>query len=176
MRSLTMEVPIILTESLSVWGSYSPLVKTNSVVYCSVINRGSNTTGHFIWNLWNEPLIWNNHSCKILFVYILLEWSRTDTIVTHSDLNIKSVYSSLSHNLGRSSWHHTWLCKIPFHLALFSAALAELAKSIPVPSFILSIFSPLLVFILTVPWRIVFAKPAWALAKPSYLFFFFFFF
>ena len=36
-------------------------------------NRGSYTSGHFIWNLWNEPsasfinLIWNDHECKILF-------------------------------------------------------------------------------------------------------------
>ena len=36
--------------------------------------RWSYTRGHFIWNLWNEPLasfinfIWNDHSCKILFI------------------------------------------------------------------------------------------------------------
>ena len=35
---------------------------------------GSYTSGHFIWNLWNEPsasfinFIWNDHECKILFI------------------------------------------------------------------------------------------------------------
>ena len=38
------------------------------------INRGSYTSGHFIWNLLNEPVasfinfIWNDHECKILFI------------------------------------------------------------------------------------------------------------
>ena len=37
-------------------------------------NTGSYTTGHFIWNLWNEPsasfinFIWNDHECKILII------------------------------------------------------------------------------------------------------------
>ena len=37
-------------------------------------NRGSYMSGHFIWNLWNEPLaslinfIWNDHECNILFI------------------------------------------------------------------------------------------------------------
>ena len=52
---------------------------------------------------------------------------------------------------------------IPFHLDLFSAALVELAKSIPVHSLILSshLFFrlPLFLFPFTVPCRIVFAKP-----------------
>ena len=52
---------------------------------------------------------------------------------------------------------------IPFHLDLFSAALVELAKSIPVHSLILSshlfFCLPLFLFPLTVPCRIVFAKP-----------------
>ena len=51
---------------------------------------------------------------------------------------------------------------IPFHLDLFSAALVELAKSIPVHSLILSshlfFCLPLFLFPFTVPWRIVFAK------------------
>ena len=58
----------------------------------------------------------------------------------------------------------------PFHLVLFSAALVELANSIPVPSLILSshLFFCLSLFLFpfTVPCRIVFAKPedleAWA--------------
>ena len=52
---------------------------------------------------------------------------------------------------------------IPFHLVLFSAALVELAKSIPVHSLILCFhlfFSlPLHLFPFTVLCRIVFAKP-----------------
>ena len=52
---------------------------------------------------------------------------------------------------------------IPFHLDLFSAALVELAKSIPVHSLILSshlfFCLPLFLFLFTVPCRIVFAKP-----------------
>ena len=52
---------------------------------------------------------------------------------------------------------------IPFHLDLFSAALVELAKSIPVHSLILSshlfFCLPLFLFPFTVPFRIVFAKP-----------------
>ena len=51
---------------------------------------------------------------------------------------------------------------IPFHLDLFSAALVELAKSIPVHSLILSshlfFCLPLFLFPFTVPCRIVFAK------------------
>ena len=51
----------------------------------------------------------------------------------------------------------------PFHLNLFSAALVELAKSIPVHSLILSshlfFCLPLFLFPFTVPCRIVFAKP-----------------
>ena len=41
---------------------------------CASEKRGSYTSGHFIWNLWNEPsarfinFIWNDHSCKILFI------------------------------------------------------------------------------------------------------------
>ena len=44
-----------------------------------LINRGSYTSCHFIWNLWNEPLgsfinfIWNDHECKILFIMWLFE-------------------------------------------------------------------------------------------------------
>ena len=52
---------------------------------------------------------------------------------------------------------------IPFHLDLFSAALVELAKSIPVHYLILSshlfFCLPLFLFPFTVPCRIVFAKP-----------------
>ena len=62
---------------------------------------------------------------------------------------------------------------IPFHLDLFSAALVELAKSIPVHSLILSshlfFCLPLFLFPFTVPCRIVFATGI-ALSYFCYLF------
>ena len=62
---------------------------------------------------------------------------------------------------------------IPFHLDLFSAALIELAKSIPVHSLILSshlLFClPLFLFPFTVPCRIVFAKPEDLETWPNHL-------
>ena len=62
---------------------------------------------------------------------------------------------------------------IPFHLDLFSAALIELAKSIPVHSLILSshlfFCLPLFLFHFTVPCRIVFAKPEDLETWPNHL-------
>ena len=62
---------------------------------------------------------------------------------------------------------------ILFHLDLFSAALAELAKSIPVHSLILSshlfFCPPLFLFPFTVPCRIVFAKPEDLETWPNHL-------
>ena len=61
----------------------------------------------------------------------------------------------------------------PFHLDLFSAALVELAKSIPVHSLILSshlfFCLPLFLFPFTVPCRIVFAKPEDLETWPNHL-------
>ena len=72
-------------------------------------------------------------------------------------------YFILSDNLERSSGHHRWLRSNPFQPVLFSSALAELAKSIPVQSLILSLHLffclPLVIFPFTLPYRIVFAKP-----------------
>ena len=72
-------------------------------------------------------------------------------------------YFVLSHSLGRLSGHHRCICNNPFHLVLFSAALVELAKSIPVHSLILSFHLFFcLHFVLcpyTVPCRVAFAKP-----------------
>ena len=60
-----------------------------------------------------------------------------------------------------------------FHLDLFSAALVELAKSIPVHSLILSshlfFCLPLFLFPFTVPCRIVFAKPEDLETWPNHL-------
>ena len=62
---------------------------------------------------------------------------------------------------------------IPFHLVLFSAVLAELAKSIPVYSLILSFHLffclPLFLFPFTVPCRIVFARPEDLETWPNHL-------
>ena len=62
---------------------------------------------------------------------------------------------------------------IPFHLDLFSAALVELAKSIPVHSLILSshlfFCLPLFLFPFTVPCRIVFAIPEDLETWPNHL-------
>ena len=74
-------------------------------------------------------------------------------------------YSVLSHPITLEGRRNTTdeFPTIPFHLILFSAALVELAKSIPVHSLILSshlfFCLPLFVFPFTVPCRIVFAKP-----------------
>ena len=60
-----------------------------------------------------------------------------------------------------------------FHLILFSAALAELTKSIPVHSLILYSLLfyclPLLLFPFTAPCRIVFAKPEDLRTWPNHL-------
>ena len=62
---------------------------------------------------------------------------------------------------------------IPFHFVLFSAALVELAKSIPVHSLILSshLFFCLSLFLFpfTVPYRIFFAKPEDLETLPNHL-------
>ena len=62
---------------------------------------------------------------------------------------------------------------IPFHLDLFSAALVELAKSIPVHSLILSshlfFCLPLFLFPFTVPCRILFVKPEDLETWPNHL-------
>ena len=62
---------------------------------------------------------------------------------------------------------------IPFHLVLSSAALAELAKSIPVHSLILCsrlfFWLPFLLFPYTVPCKIIFAKPEDIETCPNHL-------
>ena len=62
---------------------------------------------------------------------------------------------------------------IPFHSVLFSAALVELAKPIPVHSLILSshlfFYLPVLLFPFTVPYRIVSAKPEDLETWPNHL-------
>ena len=51
------------------------LIELNRILY-----RGSYTSGHFIWNLWNDPwasfinFIWNDHKCKFFLSYDCLKW------------------------------------------------------------------------------------------------------
>ena len=62
---------------------------------------------------------------------------------------------------------------IPLHLVLFSAALVELAKSIPVHSLILSshlfFWLPLFLFPFTLPCRIALANPEYLETWPNHL-------
>ena len=54
--------------------------KQESLLKIYTVNRGSYTSGPFIWKLWNEPsasfinFIWNDHSYKILFIIDPLKW------------------------------------------------------------------------------------------------------
>ena len=100
------------------------------------------STGRWYFLILHVYIIWISFSAirfwfySILFYPITLEgrWGTTDEFAT-----------------------------IPFHLDLLSAALGELAKSIPVHSLILSshlfFCLPLFLFPFTVPCRIVCAKP-----------------
>ena len=65
----------LATTQLNKWPSYT----YESTVQCTLTGliyeyRGSYTSDHFIWNLWNVPLaslinlIWIDHECKILFI------------------------------------------------------------------------------------------------------------
>ena len=87
-------------------------------------------------------------------------------------------YTILSHNIGRLSGTTDKFATIPFYLVLFLAALVDLAKSIPVPSLILSsylfFYRPLFLFPFTVPCRIVFTKPEGLETWPNHLSFRFF--
>ena len=57
----------------SLQGPLTENVKSALDLYL-LVYRESYTSGHFIWNLWNEPsasfinFIWNDHECKILFI------------------------------------------------------------------------------------------------------------
>ena len=88
------------------------------------------------------------------------------TLKTISDwIVVSTIYSILFYPITLKGCQGTTddFTTIPFHLVLFSAALVELAKSIPVNSLIWSshFFSVYLFFsfFLLLPCRIVFAKP-----------------
>ena len=115
----------------------------------------------------------------------LLKFSQTSTPMLQSHNQAKGktldkttsvhVYSILFYpiTLGGRRGTTDEFATIPFHLDLFSAALVELAKSIPVHSLILSshlfFCLPLFLFPFTVPCRIVFAKPEDLEAWPNHL-------
>ena len=88
---------------------------------------------------------------------------------------IKLFYYILSHPITLEGRRGTTdkFATFPFHLDLFSAALVELAKPIPVHSLILSSYLffclPLFLFPFTVLCRIVFAKPEDLETWPNHL-------
>ena len=88
-----------------------------------------------------------------------------NSVIAHELLSIRLHFAYIfSPQTLEDCWGITYdFTTIPFHLVLFSAALVELAKSVPVHSLILSshlFFSlPLLLLLFTVHCRIVFAKP-----------------
>ena len=98
-----------------------------------------------------------------------VEFARSQTSVQDRKCSILFYPVTLEGRRGTTDEFAT----IPFHLDLFSAALVELAKSIPVHSLILSshlfFCLPLFLFPFTVPCRIVFAKPEDLETWPNYL-------
>ena len=96
-----------------------------------------------------------------VFVYRLFRICVTVFFATYFLLLLSILFYPIT--LGRCRGTTDEFATIPFHLDLFSAALVELAKSIPVHSLILSshlfFCLPLFLFPFTVPCRIVFAKP-----------------
>ena len=106
-------------------------------------------------------------------------WEDLDCLYLHFTRSLFTVYDltfySLFYPITLESHRGTTdeFATIPFHLVLFSAALFELAKSIPVHSLILSshlfFCLPLFLFPFTVPCRIVFAKPEDLETWPNHL-------
>ena len=88
---------------------------------------------------------------------------------THRNISILFYPITLEDRRGTTDEFTT----IPFQPVLFSAVLAELAKSIPVHSLILSshlfFCLPLFPFPFTVPYRIVFARPEDLETWPNHL-------
>ena len=101
------------------------------------------------------------HGLELIKLMALSQYS-PDFIAVSCKSNVNSILFNPITFEGRRGTTDE-LATIPLHLVLFSAALVELAKSIPDHSLIL--FShlffclPLLLFPFTVPCRIVFAKP-----------------
>ena len=93
--------------------------------------RGSYTSGHFIWNLWNEPLTsfinfkWNDHDCKILFIiwqfragFFCLQnencWPTIDTDLVNDVTS--SCQSVITHAVMQFLWHDIthWITATPY--------------------------------------------------------------
>ena len=100
---------------------------------------------------------------------------KVSSTIARPDHHLKKFYSILFYpiTLGGRRGTTDEFATIPFHLDLFSPALVELAKSIPVHSLILSshlfFCLPLFLFPFTVPCMIVFAKPEDLETWPNYL-------
>ena len=94
-------------------------------------------------------------------------------LVSHYGSNRYPILLSYPITLGGRRGTTDEFATIPFHLVMFSAALVELAKPIPVHSLILSshlfFCLPLFLFPFTVPCRIVFAKPEDLETWPNHL-------
>ena len=127
-------------------------------------------TGHALDFCMNEKII--------LYTLNRLMFYQISEILSHQtvprDIEVR-LYSILFYPITLEGRRGTTdeFATIPFHLDLFSAALVELAKSIPVHSLILSshlfFCLPLFLFPFTVPCRIVFAKPKDLEAWPNHL-------
>ena len=131
--------------------------------------------------IYQNIILYHQKRCKslnILLNYCLMYHK----IITHADGSfddildiVNSLYSILFYPKPLEGRRGTTdeFATIPFHLDLFSAALVELAKSIPVHSLILSshlfFCLPLSLFPFTVPCRIVFVKPEYIETWPNHL-------
>ena len=108
---------------------------TTSVRFC-----WSYTSGHFIWNLWNEPLVCfinfirNDHECKILFIILPFKMNIisirkrivgtdvvNDVTSTHQSVTTRFLWHDVIHWITATSYDKNiediWLfqCKIDFY-------------------------------------------------------------
>ena len=118
------------------------------------------------------------HSVTVAASKALFCWKWTKRQIICQSANYLSFYKSISILFYPITLGGCWgttedFATIPFHLDLFSAALVELTKSIPIHSLILSshlfFCLPLFLFPFTVPYRIVFAKPEDLETWPNHL-------
>ena len=106
-------------------------------------------------------MFWQRESFRVYFI----PSRKFNAYLKQKKVILSLLYSNLFYPITLEGRRGTTdeFATIPFHLDLFSAALVELAKSIPAHSLILSshlfFCLPLFLFPFTVPCRIVFAKP-----------------
>ena len=104
---------------------------------------------------------------------LIVSWDLIKSKSSHINTDPNSIFLFYPITLGGRRGTTDEFATIPFHLDLFSAALVELAKSVPVHSLVLSSHRffclPLFLFPFTVPCRIVFAKPEDLETWPNHL-------